>query len=314
MGKFGLIGDPITKSKSPALFGAAYKGQEMPDGSEYSYDLIEGDEFEASFQKFIDEYLAVNVTAPFKEQAYAKVEALAELGKGVVSGPVARIGAANLLVKTSEGIAAHNSDFTGIITAIAEAYYPGIVEEFMNEYGERFFIKIHQFFLMSLSRRFYQQPQALIVGCGGAGRAAAVAAAELGFGTVLMNRTLEKAQALAEDMPEYEFFADPIEDFKEAVKECDLIIYTLPVALPEIAEFSADDFAKKGACDNKVILEANYKNPSFDDIARAKLAAADGIYISGERWLLYQALTGYPFMTGLSPDLKAMEVVLRDKQ
>ena len=310
MGKYGLIGDPIATSKSPALFGAAYKGQEQQDGSAYSYDLIEGSEFEASFQKFLDEYLAVNVTAPFKEQAYAKVEELAELGKGVVSGPVARIGAANLLVKTSEGIAAHNSDFTGIITAIAEAYYPGIVEEFMNEYGERFFIKIHQFFLMSLSRRFYQQPQALIVGCGGAGRAAAVAASELGFGTVLMNRTFEKAQALAGDMPEYEFFADPIEDFKEAVKECDLIIYTLPVALPEIAEFSADDFAKKGACDNKVIMEANYKNPSFDDIARAKLAAADGIYISGERWLLYRALTGYPFMTGLAPDLKAMEAVL----
>ena len=314
MRKYGLIGDPIAKSKSPALFGAAYRDQEQPDGSAYSYDLIEGADFEASFQKFLDEYVAVNVTAPFKEQAYAKVEELAELGKGVVSGPVARIGAANLLVKTTEGIAAHNSDFTGIITAIAEAYYPGIVEEFIKEYGERFFIKIHQFFLMSLSRRFYQQPQALIVGCGGAGRAAAVAAAELGFGTVLMNRTLEKAQALAEDMPEYEFFADPITDFKEAVKECDLIIYTLPVALPEIAEFSADDFAQKGACDNKVIMEANYKNPSFDEIARAKLASADGIYISGERWLLYQALTGYPFMTGLTPDLKAMEDELRDRK
>ena len=164
---------------------------------------------------------------------------------------------------------------------------------------------------MSLSRRFYQQPQALIVGCGGAGRAAAVAAAELGFGTVLMNRTIEKAQAIAEAMPEYEFFADPITDFKEAVKECDLVIYTLPVALPEIEEFSADDFAKKGACDNKVIMEANYKNPSFDEIARAKIAAADGIYIPGDRWLLYQALTGYPFMTGLTPDLKAMEAALK---
>ena len=246
------------------------------------------------------------MTAPFKELAYAKVEELAELGKGVITGPVARIGATNLLVKTSEGIAAHNSDFTGIVAAIAEAYYPGIVEEFIHEYAERFFIKLHQFFLMSLSRRFYQQPQAIIVGCGGAGRAAAVAAAEMGFGTVLMNRTLEKAQAIAQAMPEYEFFPDPIKDFKE----CDLIIYTLPVALPEIEEFSADDFAKKGACDEKVIMEANYKNPSFDEIARAKIAAAEGIYIPGDRWLLYQALTGYHFMTGLTPDLKAMEAAL----
>ena len=126
-----------------------------------------------------------------------------------------------------------------------------------------------------------------------------------------MNRTIEKAQAIAQAMPEYEFFPDPIKDFKEAVKECDLIIYTLPVALPEIDEFSADDFAKKGACDEKVILEANYKNPSFDEIARAKIAAADGIYIPGDRWLLYQALTGYPFMTGLTPDLASMESALK---
>ena len=308
--KFGLIGDPIATSKSPLLFEAAYRGQEQPDGNAYSYDLIEGSDFEASFRKFEEEYMAVNVTAPFKEQAYSRVEELAELGKGVISGPVARIGATNLLVKTEEGVAAHNSDFTGIITAIAEAYYPGIVEEFIKEYGGRFFIKIHQFFLMSLSRRFNQQPQALIVGCGGAGRAAAVAAAELGFATVLMNRSIEKAQAIAEAMPEYDFIPDPIQDFKEAVKECDLTIYTLPVALPEIAEFSADDFANKGACDNKVIMEANYKNPSFDEMARAKLAAADGIYIPGEHWLLYQALTGYHFMTGLTPDLDAMKAVL----
>ena len=310
MGKYGLIGDPISTSKSPLLFESGYKGQEQRDGSGYSYDLIEGTDFEESFRKFVEEYSAVNVTAPFKEQAYAKVEELAELGKGVVSGPVARIGSANILVKTSEGIAAHNSDFTGIIACIAEAYYPGIIKEFIKEYGNSFFIKLHQFYLMSLSRRFTMQPQALIVGCGGAGRAAAVAAAELGFGTVLMNRSIDKAQAIAEAMPEYEFLVDPIEDFKEAVKECDLVIYTLPMKLPGIEGLSADDYATPGACDGKVILEANYKNPSFDEIARAKLAAADGIYIPGERWLLYQALTGYPLMTGLTPDLAAMEEVL----
>ena len=306
-----MIGDPIATSKSPLLFETGYKGKEQPDGSAYSYDLIEGVDFEESYRRFEEEYSAINVTAPFKEQAYAKVEELAELGKGLVSGPVARIGATNLLVKTTEGIAAHNSDFTGIIACIAEAYYPGIVEEFLKEYGDRFFIKLHQFFLMSLSRRFYQQPQALIVGCGGAGRAAAVAAGELGFGTVLMNRTIEKAQAIVEAMPEYGFIADPMTDFKEAVKECDLIIYTLPMALPEIAEFTADDFAGEGACDGKVILEANYKNPSFDEEARFKLNSAGGTYIPGDRWLLYQALTGYPFMTGITPDLPAMEAALK---
>lgn len=307
MAKYGLIGDPIKGSGSPALFEAAYKNVK---GGEYSYDLIEGSDFEASFQRFIDEYAAVNVTAPFKELAYSKVLEMARKGDGAVSGPAARIGATNLLVKGSNGIEAYNSDFTGIVTAVVEAYFPGIVEEFIGNFGDKFFVKMHQFFLMTLSRTFSRQPQALVVGCGGAGRAAAVAAAELGFATILMNRTPEKAQAIAEAMPEYGFLPDLISDFKEAVKECDLVIYTLPMALPEIAEFSADDFAGEDSGQRKVILEANYKTPSFDDEARMKLASADCTYISGRRWLLYQALTGYSIMTGLQPDLKAISEVV----
>ena len=308
MAKYGLIGDPIKGSGSPALFEAAYKGVK---GGEYSYDLIEGGDFEKSFQRFIDEYAAVNVTAPFKELAYSKVLEMVRKGEGAVSGPAARIGATNLLVKGDDGVEAYNSDFTGIVTSVVEAYFPGIVEEFIGNFGDKFFVKMHQFFLMTLSRTFSREPQALVVGCGGAGRAAAVAAAELGFATILMNRTPEKAQAIADAMPEYGFLLDPISDFKEAVKECDLVIYTLPMALPEIAEFTADDFAGEDAGQHKVILEANYKTPSFDDEARMKLAAADCTYISGHRWLLYQALTGYPLMTGLQPDLKAMSDLLK---
>ena len=101
MAKYGLIGDPIKGSGSPALFEAAYKGVK---GGEYSYDLIEGGDFEKSFQRFIDEYAAVNVTAPFKELAYSKVLEMARRGEGSISGPVVRIGATNLLVKGDDGV------------------------------------------------------------------------------------------------------------------------------------------------------------------------------------------------------------------
>ena len=309
MSRFGLIGNPIAGSGSPALFAAAYAKQRQADGSEYSYDLIEGSSFEASYDRFIKEYQAVNVTAPFKEPAFSKVLELAKEGKGLVSGPAAKIGATNLLAKRPEGIEAHNSDFSGIIVAIAESCYPGIVKEFLKEFGNRFFVKIHQYFRLQLGHLYDRQPQALIVGCGGAGRAAAVAAAELGFSTALMNRTIEKAQAIAEALPEYEFMAVPVTDFKEALKECELVIYTLPVALPEISDLSADDLAGEGSGHGKIILEANYKNPSFGEESRLKLKYADGSYIPGNKWLLYQALTGYSIMTGLNPDLEAMEAV-----
>lgn len=307
MDRFGLIGDPIKTSGSPALFRAAYSDKVQADGTPYGYDLIEGSDFESSYSRFLSDYKAINVTAPFKEKAYARVLALAAEGKGLISGPVAKIGATNLLVKTGNGIEAHNSDFTGIIVAVAEAYYPGITREFLKEYGDRFFIKIHQFFRACLDRTFTREPQALVVGCGGAGRAAAVAAAEMGFATVLMNRTPEKAQAIADELPEYGFIVDPLTDFKEAVKECDLVIYTLPAALDEIRELSADDYAGRDSGHGKVVLEANYKNPSFGEEERIKMISADATYIEGKKWLLSQALTGYSLMTGIEPDLSAME-------
>ena len=67
--KYGLIGAPIAHSKSPALFQAAYHGR-----SDLSYDLIETDDFEQAYARFLAGYEAVNVTAPFKDKAFRKVD------------------------------------------------------------------------------------------------------------------------------------------------------------------------------------------------------------------------------------------------
>ena len=107
--KFGLIGNPIAHSLSPALFKAGYDGR-------WLYELIEGSDFESSFKRFIDEYQGINVTAPFKEAAFAKADVLSEECR--------MIGAANILVKTPEGILACNSDYLGVRRG-AQAEGPG---------------------------------------------------------------------------------------------------------------------------------------------------------------------------------------------
>lgn len=294
MNRFGLIGDPIATSLSPALFEAAYSG-------EFSYDLIQGADFGGSWKAFEDRYKGINVTAPFKQQSFSQAD--------IFTAGCRKIGAANIIVKTDDGILADNSDFTGVILSIAEAYVPGIIREFYEKYGIKAHIKIHQYVKQALTMLFSRKPQALIVGCGGAGRAAAVAAAELGFDTALMNRTGEKAQKMADEMPEYGFIVDQLSDFRAAVKECDLVIYTLPVALDDISCLTVEDFEGEDRYTwprpGKVILEANYKTPSFRD--RTLVNAAGAQYVPGLRWLLYQALTGYSVLTGKMPDLDAME-------
>ena len=97
--KFGLIGHPIAHSLSPALFGAGYDGR-------FPYDLIQGEDFEVSYQRFIEEYDGINVTAPFKELAYVKAD--------LPSEECRLIKATNLLIKTPEGVRAYNSDFLGV--------------------------------------------------------------------------------------------------------------------------------------------------------------------------------------------------------
>lgn len=301
--RFGLIGSPISTSLSPTLFRAGYDGR-------YPYDLIEGDNFLTSWKRFLDDYTAINVTAPFKEDAFAQALGLAHDGYGSISGPCFKIRATNLLVKTPQGIEAHNSDFTGIILSIAETYFPGLIAQCYQSYGPRGYVKVHQFFRDNVLELFSQKPQALVIGCGGAGKAAAVAAAEMGFATVLMNRTHSKAQAIASELPEYGFLADPISDFRAAFKECDLVIYTLPMALDEIKILSESDFRGEGAVRPKVVLEANYKTPSFIRGSIDLMEKSGCKYISGRQWLLYQALTGYGLMTGEEPSLAAMEKAL----
>lgn len=314
MEKFGIIGHPVQGSKSPELFREAYKHIRQGDGSAYSYDLIDEPDFGTAWERFQGSYRAVNVTAPFKEAAFSKVLELSRHGKGQIVGPAVRIGATNLLVQTEAGIEAHNSDFGGILLSVAEACFPGITAGFLQEYGDRFLVKVHQFFRQNLGGIFLQQPQALVVGTGGAGRAAAVAAAELGFATTLMNRTLDKARAIASELSEYVFLVDSLLDFKAAVRECDLILYTLPVMLPEIETLTVEDFAGEdrygaNARAGKVILEASYTRPAFTAVAE-RMEAAGCQYIPGKRWLLYQALTGYSRMTGCTPDFAAMAKVL----
>lgn len=153
--RFGLIGHPIAHSLSPALFKAGYEGR-------YPYELIEGENFEESYRKFLEEYDGINVTAPFKELAFAKAD--------ILSPECESVGATNLLVKTPQGVKAFNSDFLGVRMWLEE-----VAAEVLTE-------KI----------------SVLIVGLGGAGKATAAAAESLGMKVVRMNRTVrdEKTRPL----------------------------------------------------------------------------------------------------------------------
>ena len=264
MKRFGLIGHPVAGSFSPKLFEAAYGGR-------YPYDLIEGADFGASWQRFLDEYDGINITAPFKEFAFRAVDALSDDAR--------LCGAVNLAVQTPAGIVGYNTDVAGVVLAVREACAqaglasPGPQPVIPGSPGT-------QPVIPGLTGNLLKE--ALVVGCGGAGRAAAVAALRLGCRVTLANRTPSRAAALAEDLG-CEWI--PAENL--ASLSPDLVIYTVPGPMDGFPEFP-----------EAIILEANYRTPCLEGRGKA--------YISGLRWLLYQAVAGYEIFTGETPDAGAM--------
>ena len=290
MRKFGLIGHPIGHSLSPALFKAGYDGK-------YTYDLIETPDFEEAYRRFLDGYDGINVTAPFKEIAFHKAD--------IVSEECKSIGATNLLIKTPEGIKAYNSDYLGVrlwinmvsggLKSVLAPWPQGPVSDqqtVRGTFAANSATKLRKGFFSG-----HQIPRVLIVGLGGAGKAAAQAARSLGYEVTLMNRT------------QYTDDIKPLSEFRKAFKAADIIIYNLPVRLPELDHLGHEDFIEGKP---KHILEANYRNPSFgkDLIQKLKGIHPDMEYTPGETWLLLQALTGYEIFTEEKPDLEKMTACL----
>lgn len=251
--KFGLIGHPIEHSLSPALFKAGYGGM-------YPYDLIITENFEEAYKRFLEGYDGINVTAPFKELALRKAD--------IISEECRLVGAANILIKTPQGITAYNSDFRGLV-----AMFRGLKGD---------------------------EKTVLIVGAGGAGKAAKAAAEALGYETTVINRTQYN--------PEIKLLSA----FREEFSKADIVIYNLPVRIPEIDMLTEADLCPGK---EKIILEANYRNPSFDNGSIQRMVSMNPLirYIDGREWLLQQAVTGYELFTGETPDCEAMKAAIKSK-
>lgn len=243
-------------------------------GGRFSYDLLEYEDFDTAFRLFMKSYDAVNITAPFKEFAFDKAK--------LRSHESELIGAANILVKTTRGLSCFNSDCTAVRT---------LLENFnSNATGSG------------------RLRNVLVVGCGGAGKAAAVAAFMLGLDVTLMNRNIARALTFVHHLSSSKVSALPIDRFRSELFRHDAMIYTLPTVL-DSPPFSSDiDTNQQESPSLKLIIEANYRDPAFTPEILGRLPQTVE-YIPGEQWLLQQALTGYGLMTGINPNQQALENV-----
>ncbi|MGZ9114354.1 MAG: shikimate dehydrogenase family protein [Brevundimonas sp.] len=160
----GVAGQPIAHSLSPVIHGAWIAAAGL-DAVYRAFGPADAD----AFAELVDQgrrgaLRGLNVTAPFKEQALALADDV---------GEAARVcGAANLLVFGDGRVRADSTDGHGLMAALAEQA-PGL-----DVRGR----------------------PVVVLGAGGAARAAAAALKACGAEVGVLNRTIERARALASDL------------------------------------------------------------------------------------------------------------------
>ena len=134
----------------------------------------------------------------------------------------------------------------------------------------------------------------LVVGAGGAGKAAALAMRDLGYKVYLANRSAGKIAEFASVIgAEYV----PLERVAEFADKSDVIIYSLSFLVEGLKDVDLSD---------KIIFEANYAQPVFSPECGIKTA----LYISGRKWLYNQAVPAFELFVGKKPNLLKMKEII----
>ncbi|MFA6175439.1 MAG: shikimate dehydrogenase [Phycisphaerae bacterium] len=169
---FGVIGDPVAHSMSPAVHNACFAAEKM--NRVYLPVLVAGGQ--TDFNEFMDnitsrpylDFKGFSITIPHKTST---LEYAREKGEHIE--PLAiKIGAANTLtIGINERINAYNTDYAGAMDALTNA--------------------------MGITRKQLHGKTVAVVGAGGAARAIIAGLVDVGAKVIIYNRTISRAHNLA---------------------------------------------------------------------------------------------------------------------
>lgn len=208
-----------------------------------------------------------SLTIPHKERAFSLVDE--------VSKEASVIGAINTIINTGSKLLGFNSDWIGIVEALKETKL-----EFVSK-------------------------QVLLLGAGGAARAAAFSLGKIKTGKIdICNRTLKRAEEIAR---QFNLNLIELNDLsKTNLQSYDLIINATPMGSHLVDK-----------CE--LPINVDYLNPDavlFDMVTREtpllKAASSRRIRtISGDRMLLFQAVEQFKLFTECEAPREAMEKALK---
>lgn len=272
MAKCGLIGNPISHSKSPALFAAAY------GTGKHSYSLIEAPTCKEAMEIFAAEgFTGINVTSPFKDEVMEYISLPDRISS--------LLGSANTIISTNGKLASYNTDYYGVRNTL-EAF----LRKTATVSNDMATDPASECILNSWLEKG-EKHTAIVVGAGGAGKAAALAVKDMGMEVYFANRSSHAAKPFAEKIgAEY----IPLDNIPLLLPKADIMVYNLSMEIDSLKEISLE---------GKIAFEANYAHPNLNNKG-AK------IYIDGRYWLYNQAIPAFKLFTGEEPCTTAMAGVM----
>jgi len=273
---YAIIGDPIGHSLSPVMQNAAFKASGLD--AVYIALRVESSMLRQAIEGFrAINILGFNVTIPHK---VAVMKYLDELDVSA-----ATIGAINTVVNRWGKLIGYNTDGSGALAALHEA---GV-----DPQGRRI----------------------LLLGAGGAARALAFSLAQTAERIIILNRTVSKAESLAEEVRQITGAnvthrkLDPLALSEEAAS-ADLLVNTTSVGMHPRPEETLVD--AKLLRPSMVVFDVVYSPPETRLLREAREVGAKPV--GGLGMLIHQGAEAFKLWTGTEAPIttmtKAIEAVL----
>ena len=260
-----VIGDPVEHSLSPRMHNAAYKKLEIED----KYAFIKCHVGPSDLADFIKSARRLRIrgiccTIPHKVKVIPYLDEIDNVAK--------KIGAVNTVVNDNGVLKGYNTDWLGVLAPLEK------LTDIKNK-------------------------SVVLLGAGGAARAACFAVSKKSGKLTIYNRTFEKAQELAVEFGAKALFFEKLDN----VKNADIIINATSVGL--YPNKNETPLSKKYISKNQIVFDLVYSSSGETKLLKeAKEKGAKTI--SGIEMLLHQAFMQFKLFTEFDAPENVMRKVI----
>ena len=276
---FGVIASPVAHSLSPAVHNACF--EDIGANMLYLPLLVEGGKkgFDEFMHNVLDRkwlgFRGFSVTIPHKAHALDYVSGAGEFLESLA----ADIGAVNTLkIGLNSRISGYNTDYAGAMNALVSA--------------------------IGIKKHDLHNSTVAVIGAGGVGRAVVAGLTDVGAKITIYNRTVSKAQALAEEFKCKYAGLDALSQI-----DVKIIINCTSIGMHPNVEATPlpQDYLKK----EMVVFDTVYNPPETLLIRQARQAGAKTI--DGISMFVNQALAQFKIFTGRDGNADIMNKIVLEE-